>query len=264
MRKSTENSKREFGVQAVERALKILDCFTFQKREFSLAEVARASGLNKTTALRIMSSMVRRGYLQQDSATRNYALGLRLFELGGIVFSSFSLRRAATPSMNRLQNETGATVLLGMMMEDQVLYVDKREGRGMIQISSDIGWRRPVHYGMLGPVLMAFMEWEEVERLLARDPLQKHTLHSVVDEKAFRSRLQKIRKDGYFVERQEAVEGVIGICGPVRNYTGKVVAAMGIVAMVGMCRKKSDIDRYIQVVTEACSETSSALGYLKV
>jgi len=264
MMESAENSKREFGVQAVDRALRILDCFTFQNREFSLAEIAQASGLNKTTALRIMSSMVRRGYLQQDASTKNYSLGLRLFELGGIVFSSFSLRRAATPSMNRLQNQTGATVLLGMMMEDQVLYVDKREGRGMIQISSDIGWRRPAHYGMLGPVLLAFMDWKEVERLLAKDPLQKHTPHSIVDENAFRSRLQKIRKDGYFVERQEAVEGVIGICGPVRNYTGKVVAAMGIVAMVGMCRKKSDIERYVNVVMEACSETSAALGYLKI
>lgn len=248
-------------MQAVDRALDILDCFTFQHREFSLAEIAQATALDKATALRLISNLSRRGYLQQDPARGSYHLGLRLFELGGVVSSSFSLRRAATPSMDRLQSETGAIVLLGMMMEDQVLYVDKREGRGLLQISSDIGWRRPVHYGMLGPVLLAFMDSKEVERLLAKDPLQKHTPSSITDERAFRSRLQQIRKNDYFVERQEAVEGLIGICGPIRDYSGKVVAAMGIVVMVGMCRKKSDIDHFVKVVTNACSEASSALGY---
>jgi DNA-binding IclR family transcriptional regulator len=262
--KSMQTSQREYKVQAVDRALDILDCFSFQSRELSLAEIAHATGLNKTTAKRLMSNLAHRGYLLQDPATRNYRLGLRLFELGGIVFSSFSLRQAAAPSMNRLQKETGATVLLGMMMEDQVLYVDKREGRGMIRISSDIGWRRPVHYGMLGPVLLAFMDRKEVKRLLARDPLQQHTPFSITDENAFSLRLEQIRQDGYLVERQEAVEGVIGISGPIRDYSRKVVAAMGIVVMMAKSQNKNDIDRYIKMVTEACSATSSALGYLKI
>lgn len=261
---STKTAHREYKVQAVDRALDVLDCFSFQKRELSLAEVAQATGLNKTTAKRLMSNLAHRGYLQQDTASKSYRLGLRLFELGGIVFSSFSLRQAAAPSMNRLQNETGATVLLGMMMEGQVLYVDKREGSGMIRISSDIGWRRPVHYGMLGPVLLAFMDPKEVKRLLARDPLQPHTPFSITDEKAFSLRLEQIRKDGYLVEREEAVEGVIGICCPVRDYSRKVVAAMGIVVTTAKSQNKSDIERHIKSVAEACAETSSALGYMKI
>ena len=58
--------------------------------------------------------------------------------------------------MNTLQEETGATVLMGVKIEDHLVYVDKREGRGMLRISSDIGWRRPLHYGMLGMILMAW------------------------------------------------------------------------------------------------------------
>jgi DNA-binding IclR family transcriptional regulator len=259
--KSLRTSQREYRVQAVDRVLDILDCFDFQHKEFSLAQIAQATGLNKTTAIRLMSNLTRRGYLQQDPATRNYHLGLRLFELGGIVFSSFSLRQAAAPCMDRLQNETGATVLLGVMMEDELLYVDKREGRGMIRIASDIGWRRPIHFGMLGPVLLAFHDRKEVERLLGKYPLQQHTSFSITDKKAFESRLEKIRKHGYFVEKQEAVEGVIGISGPIRDYSGKVVAAMGIVVTMAKGQKKSDIDHFIKAVTLACSEISSALGY---
>jgi len=264
MTESTQKPNHEYKVQAVDRALDILDCFSFQNRDLTLSEVVRKTGLNKTTAKRLMSNLTRRGYLQQDHDSRNYRLGLRLFELGGVVFSSFSPRQAAAHAMNRLQNETGATVLLGMMVEDQVLYVDKREGSGMIRISSDIGWRRPLHYGMLGMVLMAFVDRKEVKSLLARDPLRQHTPYSITDENAFSLRLEQIRKDGYVLEKQEAVEGVIGIAGPVRDYSRKVIAALGIAVMMGKSQKKSDIDHYIRLVTDACSETSSALGYLKI
>ncbi|MEW6664525.1 MAG: IclR family transcriptional regulator [Thermodesulfobacteriota bacterium] len=262
--KSLRKPDHEYKVQAVDRALDILDCFSFQTRSLSLAELASKAGLNKTTAKRLISNLNRRGYLQQDADSKSYQLGMRLFELGGIVFSSFSLRQAATHSMNRLQAETGATVLLGMMMEDQVLYVDKREGSGMIRILSDVGWRRPLHFGMLGRVLMAFLDRGEVKRLLAKDPLQPYTPYSITDEKAFSHRLEQIRRNGYLVERQEAVEGVIGIAAPIRDYSRNVVAALGIAVMMAKSQKKSDLAHYIQLVMNACSDTSSALGYMKI
>ena len=136
-----KHKKTSYTVQALERALNILDCFTFQKREMRLSEVVQETGLNKTTAKRLIANLAARGYLQQDPKSKHYQLGLRLFELGGIVFSSFSLRKAAAYPMSHLENSTGATVLLGAIMEDQLVYMDKREGKGMIRISSDIGWR---------------------------------------------------------------------------------------------------------------------------
>ncbi len=147
-----KHKKTSYKVQSLERALDILDCFSFQSREMSLSEVVQQTGLNKTTAKRLIVNLTARGYLQQVPKSKHYQLGLRLFELGGIVFSSFSLRKAAAYPMSHLENSTEATVLLGTIMEDQLVYMDKREGKGMIRISSDIGWRRPLHYGMLGMV----------------------------------------------------------------------------------------------------------------
>jgi len=168
--KLSSEKKSIYRVQALERALDILDSFDFQNRELNLSDVVTRTGLNKTTAKRLISNLTARGYLQQDPQTRKYQLGMRLFELGGVVFSSFSLRRSAAAPMTGLQNETGATVLLGVRMEDHLVYVDKREGDGMIRISSDVGWRRPLHYGMLGMVLMAGIESREIDRSLKIAP----------------------------------------------------------------------------------------------
>ena len=204
--KSTDSKNSIYKVQALERALDILDCFSFQDRELTLSEIARITSINKTTAKRLIANLESRGYLQQDPQTKVYQLGMRLFELGGIVFSSFSLRRAAAFPMTRLQNQTGATVLLGVQIDDQLVYIDKREGNGMLRISSDVGWRRPLHYGMLGMVLMSSLESKDVREILSEYPLQPHTPFSITDQDAFSLRLEKIRDQGYILEKEEAVD----------------------------------------------------------
>jgi DNA-binding IclR family transcriptional regulator len=262
--KQKNNSNSKYKVQALERALDILDCFSFQNRELSLSEIVKITGLNKTTVKRLTSNLESRGYLQHDPQTRTYQLGMRLFELGGIVFSSFSLRRAAAFPMNHLQSQTGATVLLGVQIDDQLVYVDKREGNGMLRISSDVGRRRPLHYGMLGMVLMASLNSKTVRDILARQPLQTHTPFSITDQDAFSLRLEQIRNQGYVLEREEAVEGVMGIAAPIRDYTRKVTAALGIALPFGQRNLNKDVDRMVDLVKKTCDTISSDLGYLKI
>ena len=253
-----------YRVQALERALDILDCFNFQNRELGLSDVVNRTGLNKTTAKRLIANLTSRGYLQQDPQTRKYQLGMRLFELGGVVFSSFSLRRAAAAPMTALQNETGATVLLGVRMEDHLVYIDKREGNGMIRISSDVGWRRPLHYGMLGMVLMASIDSVELDRILDEYPLEAHTPLSITDVDAFSLRLEEIRVQGYVIENEEAVEGLLGIAAPIKDYNRQVVAALGVAIPVGRRNMKGGLEHTIASVKKTCDLISSDLGYLKI
>ena len=262
--KFNPGSESIYTVQALMRALDILDCFNYQNRVLSLSDVVKRTGLNKTTAKRLMSNLAARGYLQQDPQSKSYQLGMRLFELGGIVFSSFSLRQAAAQPMNALQEETQATVLLGVKIENHLVYVDKREGRGMRRISSDIGWRRPLHYGMLGMVLMAYLAPKEARRIIQQFPLEGHTPLSITDDDAFNLRLGKIREKGYVLEKEEAVEGVMGVAAPVRDYARQVVAALGIALPMGQGSLNVELDQAIDLVKKACEDVSADLGYLKI
>ena len=253
-----------YRVQALERALDILDCFSFQNRELSLTDVVKRTGLNKTTVKRLIANLTDRGYLQQIPQSKMYQLGMRLFEMGGIVFSSFSLRQAAAYPMTQLQNKTGATVLLGVRMEDQLVYVDKREGAGMIRILSDIGWRRPLHYGMLGMILLANLDAKDVRRILRQTPLQAHTPFSITDPDAFSLRLEKIRVQGYVMEKEEAVEGIFGIAAPIRDYSRQVVAALGIALPLSSSNRTQKLEQLIETVKKTCETISADLGYLRI
>lgn len=259
-----ENPKESiYRVQALERAMDILDCFSFQNREITLSEIISKTGLNKTTVIRLISNFIARGYMQQDQISKKYHLGLRLFELGGIVSSSFSLRKSTAHPMNRLQEQTGATVLLGVMMEDQLVYMDRREGDGLIRVSSDIGWRRPLHFGMLGMVLMAYLDADKVNEILTRYPLEAYTPLSITDPEKFILRLEQIRKQDYMTETDEAVQGTLGIAAPIRDYTGNVIAALGIVFTLGQRNNDMDIERYVDLMKKTVAEISFDLGYNK-
>lgn len=262
--KQKKKKPAEYRVQALDRALDILDSFTFQERAMNLSQIVQKTELNKTTAKRLMSNLTLRGYLQQDPDSKSYQLGLRVFELGGIVFSSFSLRNAAIHPMTRLQNETGATVLLGIKMEDQLVYIDKREGRGMLRISSDIGWRRPLHYGMLGMVLMAYLDSKKASEILKKSPLKAYTPLSITDKDAFGARLEEIRKQGYVFEKEEVVEGAFGIAAPIRDYSREVIAALGMSLPVSQNYPAGALDHYAALVVKAGDEISSQMGYIKI
>ena len=149
-------------------------------------------------------------------------------------------------------------------MEDHLVYIDKREGDGMIRISSDVGWRRPLHYGMLGMVLMAGIESREVDRILENFPLEAHTPFSITDADAFSLRLEEIRVQGYVIEKEEAVEGLFGIAAPIKDYSRQVVAALGIALPVGQRNLKEGLDRTIDLVKKTCDMISSDMGYLKI
>ena len=253
-----------YHVQSVDRALDILDCFSFQDRSFSLSEIALRTGLNKTTAKRLLANLTGRGYLTQDPQNKRYQLGLRLFELGGVVYLSFSARRAAAPHLSRLNKVTGLTVLMGVNIDDHLVYADKREGRGVIRVTSEIGWRRHIHYGMLGMVLMAFLPQEKVLALLKKYPLQKHTPGTIVDTPKFLERLAQIREQGYVRERGEAHPAIMGVAGPVMDYTRKVVAAVGVAVPLTAEESEERTGETITLVRETCEMISADLGYLRI
>jgi len=258
---TVEPKSTVYRIKALDRALDILDCFTFENREMTLTDVVRRTGLNKTTAKRMLSHLTARGFLRRDNDSRGYHLGLRLFELGGIVSSSFSLRESASSYMSELQQTTGETVLLATEMEDHLVYIDKRESRGMIRVSSDIGLRRHLHYGALGMVLMAFLPPDRVENILQISPLEPYTAHSITNQDAFMLRLQEIRTQGYALEKQEAIEGVMGVASPIRDFSHQVIAALGVIFPVYESLQDEQLRRSVDAVIDTAEALSVSLGF---
>ncbi len=255
-------SEREpFNNRSLDRALQILCSFRFDKQELSLTELSLILDLSRSTVYRLASTLVRRRFLNYDRTSKRYTLGLKLFELGSIVFSSFSLRRIASPYLTWLQSRHLKTVFLAILQDDELVYVDKREGiRNPVRFSDAvIGMRRPPYFGSFGQLLMAYMPDGEADRLLRLIPLKPLTTNSITRVEEFKKRLEKIRSQGYAVEAGEAVENVTGVAAPIRDYTGKVIATIG-VGFISSFEDSAGVKKIVKDVLKVAGEISQEIG----
>lgn len=105
---------------------------------------------------------------------------------------------------------------------------------------------------------------EKVDEILKEYPLKKLTANSITDRHAFSLRLEKIRNDGYVIDREEVLEGIMGVAAPIRDYSLRVVASMGVAIFKTQATTESQIQKIVDLVKKACDQTSSNLGYLGV
>lgn len=254
--------QRTPSVKVIEKALHILDLYAPGRERLSLEEIAKSSGYPKPTAFRILKTLERGGLISHDQVSGSYGLGLKLLELGGMVYESLSIRKAAASEMDRLSQELKATLLLGIIREDHLLYIDKRESQSLIRVSSYMGLKRPPHYGMLGMVLLAFMEENERQRLLKAYPPKKLTPATVTDMEELLQRLEETRLLGYYLESGEVIEGVVGIGVPLRDFSGEVAAALGAAFMEFQLRDLGR-ERALGELLKASREISRGLGHFQ-
>ncbi len=256
----------KYNIRAIVRAISVLEVFSRERRTLSLDELTQASGLSKPTLFRILSTLQSKKYVLQDKKDGRYRLGsvflaLASSALGASALGSLNLGTITRPHLIELRNRAQATVLLGALMEDLLVYLEKQEGKGPVRLAADIGWRRdPPNYGMLGMTLMAHIQPAEQERLLRESPPHAYTRKSVTDLGLFRQKLREIRDCGHVVEFEEAIEGVWGVAAPVWNSAGEVVAAVG--AALPMTVKSDErIAETIHLVKSCAKEISSDLGH---
>lgn len=249
-----------YSIRAIERAIQILNCFSFQQKEHTMMELCEITNLSKTTVFRILQTLEKHKFIVHDPLSNRYSLGMKLFELGGIIFSSLSLRKAASRFLDQLEAKLHHIVLIGILDKGELVYIDKREGNDPFTVTSEIGKRRPPYFGMLGKTLMAFLSYDEVDDLLNRYPLQKISSRSITNPKKFKSSLHQIRERGYTYEYSEAMEGVIDIAAPIRNYLGEVVAAIG-TGFPAFSANDRKIEETIRLVRQTAKEISGALGF---
>jgi DNA-binding IclR family transcriptional regulator len=254
------SEEHRYSVRVLEKAIKIFDIFTYGDSAFTLVEISKRTGLPKTTTFRILKTLENAGFLKYDHVREQYRLGLRFLELGGIVYESLSIRKAAAPFMDALSHSLRATILLGIIKDDQLLYIDKRESESIIRVSSHTGLKRPPYFGMLGMTLLAYLGEPEKKRLLKVYPPTKITDQTITNVRLIMRKLAETKRLGYYIERDEIVEGLVGVGVPIRDFSGNVVAALG-ATQPAFQIKDGTIESTVRQLVQASQSISKELGY---
>ena len=213
------------GAQAALRAIRLLKLITNERTEMSLAEISRASGLNKTTTHRLLRALQSESLIDRNPATTAYSLGAGLMALGVQALASSDLRRRVRPVLRLLARETGETATLEVPFEDSMLILDEVAGNHVVGSGGNIGTCWPIHATSTGKAWLAFDESGQ-ERLM--DVLRPLTGTTLTAPAVLQLQLLEIRRRGYAVTIDEVEDGFTAVATIIRGVLGDVQGALSI------------------------------------
>ena len=217
-----QRSKKAYpGTQAVSRALRLLGAFTDATPTWSLSALAQASSLSKTTTLRLLSALEERGLVARESNSERYRLGPEAIALGARAMRANPLRGVVRPELERLARETGETATLDVLVGLDVLIIDEAAASRLMS-AGEVGVLYPAHATGTGKILLAARGGELPARLDARTP------RTITDPGALREALDRALADGFAWNVEELERGFAAVGAPVRDGSGRVIAALGL------------------------------------
>lgn len=208
-------------VKSLAKGLRALDLL-MERVDVGTSEIAVALGIDKGAASRTMQTLVAAGYAIQNSR-RRYESGPKLrMRAAQAAARGPSIRERARPLLERLHAATGETAHLAIRADDRVLYLDKLETDLPLRVDRPVGTLSPLHCTALGKIFLAFGE-APIPRTLAG-----FTTRTAMDVDALRAALARIVADGYAIDDEEFAVGIRCVAAPLREASGRVVAAIGI------------------------------------
>jgi DNA-binding IclR family transcriptional regulator len=248
-------------IKSLEKALNLLIVLSKSKSALSLDELTRQTELKKTSCFRLLQTMKKLNFVEQDPGSKDYYLGSRNISIGAAALNGLSLRRTALPFMQSLQRETKETVNLAILEGTEVVFVERLESEHILSTHHKIGDRLPVHCTCMGKSILAFLPESKLEDVLREIRFTRRTPHTIASQEAFRKELKDVRDRGLAVNIEELEQGLCAVACAVRNYSGEAVASINIAFPVIRHDPEQAIKTFAPRLKQACMEISKSLGF---
>jgi IclR family pca regulon transcriptional regulator len=244
-------------VQSVEKAMKVLTAFDGSKRQLSLSEIAGITDLDNSAAQRFTHTLAALGYLVKDPGTRKYELSVRLLDFTYHYLASNDLVHRATPVLQKLARDTEEVCNLTVPDGTDIVFVLRIISRNVMNPNVIVGSRLPAYCTAPGLAMLSTWPAQEVDDLLERSALVKHTPRTVADPRKIKARLARIRAAGYAHTQDELYPDDISTAAPVLDATGRAVGALNIAVSRARWNAERDEERYAGLLRSAAAAVSA-------
>jgi IclR family KDG regulon transcriptional repressor len=248
-------------IQALDRALKILELFDEHTTELKITEISSRMELHKSTVHSLLKTLKLHGYIDQDEESGKYQLGLKFLERGQLLLQGMDIRGVSRRYLQSLSAQTGQTVHLVIFDGKDGVYIDKVEGEKAAIRYSRIGRRVHLHSSAVGKALIAFREQEEINKILQDYRFTKHTDRTIYNMESFMQELKQVRMQQFAMDNEENEPGVRCAAAPIFDHSGQVTAAISISTMVAHVNDR-EMTELIALLRKVTAEISRQMGYL--
>lgn len=254
----TSRSADDRLVRSLLHAVDVLQAMARSERELGVSELARRTGMSKAATYAILRTLETRRIVARDPDSPTYRLGWALYELGASVARKLDLSRVARTHLDELARRTGDSVLLGIVEEGTIIYLDRGESPDQFHMVANIGRRSPIHASASGRAILAFAGPEEIEAVL-RGPLKPYTAMTVTAPDELARLLERVRRVGYATCWQEVEIGLCSIGVPLRDFSGEVVAALALAGPVARVNPERETS-LVPLIRETAAAIEERLG----
>jgi IclR family KDG regulon transcriptional repressor len=218
-------------IQPVNLTMKILECLATSGGEKGVTEIARELSATKPRIYRHLQTLRQLGYVTHSPATRKYRVGMRLHLLAKMVGDDVELMPAIRPTMETLRDQTNQTSVFASVLDGKMTIIDFAMGTTLVQYAFRPGATFSLHSSSLGHISLAFGS-EEYWDHLKGDTFEPETPNSITDLAKLKTRIQKVRAQGWAIVPEGAVVGVNAIAAPVFFHDANYAGAIAIVGSV--------------------------------
>ena len=240
---------------AVEKTLAVLEALADHTR---ITDIARVTGLPKSTVHRLLQTMVDRGFATPTSD--GYLTGPRVLALAGKVLRPMDTVERARPFLRALQESTGCTVHLAVLFGDELVYVDKVEANKPYRMASRLGMPLIAHGTAIGKAVLASLSTSELDAFVRRTGLPGRTPRTITSTSRLKAQLARVRRSGFALDDEENEIGVRCVGSAIRDHAGVVIGGLS-ASSLAMEHSLAELIALGPRVLQAADEVSAALGW---
>jgi IclR family acetate operon transcriptional repressor len=246
-------------VQAVERALALLESLAEEPEGRRLTELSALTGLSPSTAHRLLTTLQHRRFVQFDGAAGLWRVGRGAYSVGSTFAEQRNFVGPALPFLRRLRDQTRETANLGIVDDGEVVVLTQIESRQIMRAITRVGGRVPMAVSGMGKAILATYPREDVDTMVDRYGLRALTPRSIVDRQRLHAELDAIAERGYSVDDEEYATGLRCVAAVVRDHRREILCAISVSGLT-VRMPRDDIPRLGKLVAQTATELGALVS----
>jgi DNA-binding IclR family transcriptional regulator len=253
---SSERSSLFIG--STEKTFRVLHAFDGASRHMTLADIAKASALDRSATQRIVYTLEALGYLSRVPETRNYRLTTKVLQFSYNYIRANELVDKASPYLLDISRHLGETTNLQEIDGNEIVFVARFPGRHLFNVDIALGARLPALFTASGTAILSRLPEKQLKAIVAQTLLDPMTPYTEIDPKKLLERIRQASRRGYAIIENETVLGDISVAAPITDHGGAAVAAINISVPTTRWtveRVEAELAKHVQVAATSISKS---------
>jgi len=215
-------------VGSVEKAFQVLEAFRDTHRAMSMAELARAAGLDRSATQRLVHTMELLGYIRRMPDSALYGLAPKVLTLSYNYLRSRELIERASPYLLDISRTLGETCNLQELDGHELVFVARFPGKHLVNVDFAVGYRLPAVFTASGRAMLSRLDPAKRREIIKATPMNAVTPYTETDTKVLLARIDEAADKGYSIVMNQTLVGDISVAAAITDHHGQPVAAINV------------------------------------